>query len=87
MAGSEALPRRSGELVFHDDWERRAFALAIALCEQGHYSWNEFRDHLIASIGETPDRLGADAPGYYEHWLTSLETTLAEKGIVASGET
>lgn len=77
MEGASALPRRSGEMVFHDAWERRAFALAVALCEQGHYRWDEFRDHLIAEIG------AADAafPGYYEHWLASLEKVLIEKGV------
>ena len=85
MPGPEALPRRSGELVFHDDWERRAFALAVALYEQGHYEWDEFREHLIASIaasGETPEFPNPDAPGYYEHWLESLERTLASKGLI-----
>lgn len=85
MPGPEALPRKSGELVFHHDWERRAFALAIALCEQGHYEWDEFREHLIASIaasGETPESPDPDAPGYYEHWLASLERTLAAKGLI-----
>ena len=31
MSGIEALPRRSGELSFHDEWERRVFALGVAL--------------------------------------------------------
>jgi nitrile hydratase accessory protein len=85
MPGSSALPRKSGELVFHADWERRAFALAVALCEQGHYEWDEFREHLIASIaasGETSERPDPAAPGYYEHWLESLERTLAAKGLL-----
>ncbi len=85
MEGGAALPRKSGELVFHDAWERRAFALAVALCEQGQYQWDDFRDHLIAEIGaadaaraDTPD---ASFPGYYEHWLASLEKVLIEKGL------
>ena len=85
MAGDTALPRKSGELVFHDAWERRAFALAVALCEQGQYQWDEFRDHLIAEIG-VADKTQADQPdtpvtGYYEHWLASLEKVLIEKGL------
>lgn len=85
MPGPAALPRRSGELVFHHDWERRAFAIAVALCEQGRFDWEEFRAHLIGSIaasGETPERPEPAAPGYYEHWLASLERTLAEKGLL-----
>ena len=84
MNGLEALPRRSGELAFHDEWERRVFALAIALYEQGEYSWDDFRQHLIASIaatGETPDNPVPEGPGYFEHWLAALEKTLDDKGL------
>src|SRR5438093_867914 len=73
MGGAAALPRKSGELVFHDPWERKVFALAVALCEQGLYQWDEFRDRLIAEIaaeaaGNTEDP-SSPQPGYYEHWL------------------
>ena len=84
MESSAALPRRSGELVFHDAWERRAFALAVALCENGHFSWDMFRNHLIREIdaaGETAAHPRPDAPGYYEHWLRSLEHVLVEQGV------
>ena len=85
MEGDSALPRKSGELVFHDTWERRAFALAVALCEQGHYQWDEFRDHLIATIGAADEAQVSDPDtpftGYYEHWLASFEKVLVEKGI------
>ena len=85
MAGRDALPRRNGELVFHDDWERRVFALAVALCEQEQYPWDDFRAQLIASIasaGETAEDPDSTAPGYYEHWLAALEKTLANIGII-----
>ncbi len=86
MPGLEGLPRRNGELVFHDDWERRVFALAVSLCEQGQYQWDEFRDHLIAAIaaaGETPENPKPGAPGYFEHWLESFEKILEEKGLLS----
>lgn len=84
MSGEHALPRRSGELVFHDEWERRAFAMAVHLCEQGHYPWETFRDRLIAEIqgsGESADTPDPGAPGYYEHWLASLEKVLLDCGL------
>jgi nitrile hydratase accessory protein len=86
MIGTVSLPRRSGELVFHDRWERQVFALAVALCEQGLYSWDEFRDCLIAEIGAaeqmtTLDPTHALLPGYYEHWLAAFEKLLVAKGL------
>ena len=84
MPGLAALPRKSGELVFHSDWERRAFAMAVDLCERGYFSWEEFRAHLIEAIaasGETSEMPRPEAPGYYEHWLAALERTLADKGL------
>lgn len=85
MTETGALPRKSGELVFHHDWERRAFALSVALSEQGVYEWEEFRRQLIATIGaseassEQPD---LQAPGYFEHWLASLERLLDGKALL-----
>jgi nitrile hydratase accessory protein len=87
MTGTASLPRSSGELVFHDLWERRAFAMAVSLCEQGVYQWDEFRDHLIAEIaaGEQaagPNARPEDVPSYYQSWLAALEKLLAKKGII-----
>ena len=85
MEGTAALPRRNGELVFHDEWERRVFALAVTLCEQGHFRWHDFREQLIASIAAHDNNLensDLDGPGYYEHWLAALEKTLANIGIM-----
>ncbi len=85
MGGAAALPRKSGELVFHDPWERRVFAMAVALCEQGLYTWDEFRDRLIAEIAaaEQAARTPPDAPmpTYYQLWLAAFEQLLLAKGI------
>jgi nitrile hydratase accessory protein len=89
MGGAAALPRKSGELVFHDPWERQVFALAVALCEQGLYQWDEFRDRLIAEIAAAERAEGTEdarssPPDYYEHWLAAFEKLLIEKGICTS---
>ena len=75
-----ALPRTSGELVFHDDWERRAFALAVSLAEQGLFEWSEFQRQLIGAVAEA-EREDPQHPsrGYYESWLVSLERLLENK--------
>jgi nitrile hydratase accessory protein len=79
------LPRKSGELVFHDDWERRAFALAVSLAEQGLFEWSEFQQQLIAAVAEA-ERGDPQHPsrGYYESWLVSLERLLAKKQLLES---
>jgi nitrile hydratase accessory protein len=78
-----ALPRKSGELVFHDDWERRAFALAVSLAEQGMFEWSEFQQQLIAAVAEAErDDPQHPSRGYYESWLVSLERLLAKKQLL-----
>jgi nitrile hydratase accessory protein len=78
-----ALPRKSGELVFHDDWERRAFALAVSLAEQGLFEWSEFQQQLIAAVAEAErDDPQHPSRGYYENWLVSLERLLTKKQLL-----
>jgi nitrile hydratase accessory protein len=85
MAGPAALPRKSGEMVFHNEWERRAFAMAVSLSEQGYYDWPQFQQQLINVIAEAeqedPQNPGR---GYYESWLMSLERLLKDKGLLAN---
>ena len=86
MSGAATLPRKSGELVFHDPWERRVFSLTVALCEQGLYQWDEFRDRLIAEIATAERAANTEAghssrPSYYESWLSAFEKLVIEKGI------
>lgn len=83
MNGTPALPRKSGELVFHNEWERRAFAIAVSLAEQGLLEWNDFQHQLIKAVAsaEENDPL-KPSRGYYESWLAALEAILAEKQML-----
>ncbi len=83
MHGPAALPRQSGELQFQDPWEGIAFALAVALCEQGHYVWAEFQERLIAEIASADRQPPETRPSYYESWLAALEKLLNAKNILA----
>ena len=77
MRGAAALPRKSGELVFHADWERRAFALAVSLAEQRVFDWSEFQRALIGAVAEAErDDPLQPSRGYYESWLVALENVL-----------
>ena len=83
MQGPAALPRRSGELQFQDPWEGIAFALGVALCEQGHYVWPEFQERLIAEIASADRQSPETRPTYYESWLAAFEKLLDAKNILA----
>lgn len=73
--------------VFDAEWQRRAFGLAVALAEFGHYRWEDFQRELIASIGSWQDAPG-DARGrweYYQHWVTALAAVIARHGLLDDG--
>jgi nitrile hydratase accessory protein len=78
--------------VFAEPWEARAFALALTLSEGGQFSWDEFRDCLIAEIAEIdaaadPHTAAAASRGpYYECWLVALEKLLREKALLNADE-
>jgi len=83
MPDACALPRRSGEMVFHHEWERRAFAIAVSLAEQGQLEWRDFQQELIRSIAAA-ERNNPSEPtrGYYESWLLALATVLQRSGVL-----
>ena len=83
MNGASALPRKSGELVFHDEWERRAFALAVSLAEQGAFEWSAFQQQLIKAVAEAErDDPLHPSRGYYESWLVALEAVLGQRQLL-----
>ena len=84
QAARSALPRKNGEMVFHNDWERRVFAIAVNLAEQGIFDWSEFQQQLIRAIAEVEqDDPPKPSRGYYESWLVAVEAVLAEKNFMA----
>lgn len=84
MTGAAALPRANGELVFDAPWQSRAFGLAVGLSQAGLYTWDEFRERLIAEITRW-EAAGhpAEEWSYYERWVEALETLLEAKGIAS----
>ncbi|SRR5579883_2084135 len=90
-SGPAAIPRRNGEPVFEEPWQSRIFGLAVVLCEQGYFEWNEFRERLIAEIAAADAQAAGAVSGerrndYYEHFLAALEHLLVDKGICATTE-
>ena len=76
------LPRDDGGPVFAEPWQAQAFALAVKLSEQGHFSWKEWAAALAEEL-QAAARRGEpdDGSHYYEHWLTALERLVTAKGL------
>lgn len=79
------LPRDKGGPVFAEPWQATAFALAVRLSAQGHFTWKEWATtladelKLAAEHGE-PD----DGSRYYHHWLSALERLVVAKQLSES---
>lgn len=86
LAALPTLPREGDEPVFAEPWQAQAFALAVKLSEQGHFTWTEWAAaladeiKLYASTGR-----GDDGSMYYHHWLAALERLVATKGLSDPG--
>jgi nitrile hydratase accessory protein len=88
LAALPLLPRRdAGGPVFAEPWQAQAFALAVRLSEQGHFTWKEWAAALAAELKAAaacpPPARGEpdDGSHYYHHWLAALERLVVEKGL------
>jgi nitrile hydratase accessory protein len=82
LAALPRLPRDEAGPVFAEPWQAQAFALAIKLSEQGHFTWKEWATALADELKATSDRGEPDdGSHYYEHWLATLERLVAAKGL------
>jgi nitrile hydratase len=81
MHGFGPVVAERDEPVFHADWERRAFALTLAMGFTGEWSIDASR---FARESLPPARYLAST--YYEIWSAGLERLLAERGLVGADE-
>jgi nitrile hydratase beta subunit len=73
MQGFGSVVTADGDVVFHEEWERRQFALSVL---------TEVHRATIETM-PAKEYLGA---GYYERWLYSTERDLVRSGVIAPGE-
>jgi nitrile hydratase len=79
--GPIAPEPESEEELFHAEWERRAFALSLAVGFLGEWTLDEAR-HARETM--TPEKyVGA---GYYEKWIDAVSRQIVEKGLVTEAE-
>jgi len=76
------LPRDEGGPVFAEPWQAQAFALAVKLSGQGHFTWKEWAAELAAELKAAADHGEPDdGSRYYHHWLAALEHLVTNKGL------
>jgi nitrile hydratase accessory protein len=99
MTTSDVQYDESGNVHFHDscvadvkrptfeaEWQRRAFGLAVALSEFGHYSWDDFQGELIRAIDAWEKQGEAASPWeYYDHWVQALHRVVEDHGLFTEG--
>jgi nitrile hydratase len=81
MMGFGPVRSEPDEPWFHAGWERRVFALTLAMGATG--SWNIDMGRAARESLPPPDYL---AKSYYEIWLAGLEKLLIERGLVTADE-
>jgi nitrile hydratase accessory protein len=87
LAFLPSLPHDEGGPVFAEPWQAQAFAMAVRLSEQGHFTWSEWVATLADELKSAADR-GEPDDGYhyYEHWLAALERLVTAKALLNPGE-
>jgi nitrile hydratase subunit beta len=81
MDGFGPVVPEQNEPVFHADWERRMYAIALPAMGAAKTNIDEYR-HAIERI--PPAQYLASS--YYERWIAAIETILVERGIVTREE-
>ena len=81
-AAVPGIPVDADGPVFREPWEAQAFAMAVTLHERGVFTWTEWAATLSAEIKRAQAAGDCDdGSTYYEHWLATLESLVAEKGV------
>jgi len=81
------LPRDESGPVFAEPWQAQAFAMAVTLSAEGHFTWKEWAAALADELKTATDRGEPDdGSRYYEHWLAALERLVTEKSLSSRAE-
>jgi nitrile hydratase beta subunit len=81
MHGYGPVVLEPDEPVFHAEWERRAFALTVAMG-----GWGRWNLDMSRHAREQMPPAEYLATSYYEHWLWGLEQLLERHGFLARAE-
>jgi len=73
--------------VFSDPWHAQVFALTLQLNENGRFTWSEWAETFGAALRARRERGAEDSEaGYWEAWLSALESLLQQQELAKDGE-
>ena len=82
-----SLPRDDVGPVFAEPWQAQAFAMAVRLSAQGHFTRSEWAATLADELKAAVDRgQPDDGSHYYEYWLAALERLVTLKALLNAEE-
>ncbi len=81
LHGFGPVQREPDEPPFHAEWERRIFALTLAMGRPG--GWNL---DMSRAARESLSPIEYLSKSYYEIWLVGLEKLMAERGLLTEDE-
>lgn len=81
MEGFGPINPEQNEPVFHEEWEKRCFALFLTSAAAVGYGVDEFRHGM-----ESLPPIHYLSATYYEHWLGAFEKIFAERGLILPPE-
>ena len=81
MHGFGPIAREADAPLFHAEWEKRAFGIALQAADGVGFG----DDHLRSHIERIPPQTYLRA-SYYELWLHAVEAILTERGILSAPE-
>ena len=72
--------------MFAEPWQATAFALAVRLSAEGHFTWTEWAAALAVELKLATERGEPDdGSRYYHHWLSALERLVVAPLIIPRG--
>ncbi|MGH6726555.1 MAG: nitrile hydratase subunit beta [Pseudolabrys sp.] len=81
VQGFGPVEAESNEPAFHADWEKRAFALTLAMAMPGQ--WNIDMSRFARENRDPAEYL---AMSYYQIWFAALDAMLKERNLVGDDE-
>lgn len=81
VEGYGPIQFETNEPLFHAPWERRAFAVTLAMAKPG--GWNIDSSRFARENRPPQDYLGKS---YYQIWLAGLERLMADRDLVSPDE-